>query len=138
MKQTLKIFALMAIAVAFAAMPVAAKKDKGGEARIKFTEDRHDFGLIDENGGPVSCVFEFVNAGNGNLVIKDVRTQCGCTRPEYPQNPIAPGKKGKIKITFLPQGRPGSLNKTATVYTNGKPGKVVLQIKGRVAPKNKK
>ena len=70
--------------------------------------------------------------------IKDVRTQCGCTRPEYPQNPIAPGKKGKIKITFLPQGRPGSLNKTATVYTNGKPGKVVLQIKGRVAPKNKK
>ena len=52
--------------------------------------------------------------------------------------PIAPGKKGKIKITFLPQGRPGSLNKTATVYTNGKPGKVVLQIKGRVAPKNKK
>ena len=51
MKQTLKIFALVAIAVAFAAMPVAAKKDKGGEARIKFTEDRHDFGLIDENGG---------------------------------------------------------------------------------------
>ncbi len=29
MKQTLKIFALVAIAVAFAAMPVAAKKDKG-------------------------------------------------------------------------------------------------------------
>lgn len=32
----------------------------------------------------------------------------------------------------------GLVNKTATVYTNGKPGKVVLQIKGRVAPKNKK
>lgn len=129
-------YILIAVAalIVTAALPAEAKK-KGGEARIRFTESSYDFGVIDEKGGPVSHEFEFVNEGDGNLIIKDVRTQCGCTRPEYPVKPIAPGKKGKIKVTFLPQGRPGSLNKAATVYTNGKPAKLQLRIKGRVAPK---
>ena len=136
MRTLLKILSVAGLALIMAVSPAGAKSKKsGGDAKIKFTERSYDFGLIDENGGPVSHEFEFINEGNGNLVISDVRTQCGCNRPEYPKNPIAPGKKGKIRITFLPQGRPGSLNKTATVYTNGKPSKSQIQIKGRVAPK---
>ena len=139
MKKILTIVVLVAVALVLVAAPASAKKkNKGGEARIQFTESVHDFGLIDEKGGAVSHTFEFVNTGDGNLVINDVRTQCGCTRPDFPKNPIAPGKKGKIKITFLPTGRQGSLNKTATVYTNGHPRKVELKIRGRVAPKTKK
>lgn len=135
MKTTLRIFAVLLLTIAVGSTDGFAKKKTDGEARIKFEESSFNFGIIDEKGGPVSHEFEFTNTGNGNLVIYDVRTQCGCTRPEYPKNPIAPGKKGKIKVTFLPQGRTGALNKSATVYTNGKPSKTEVRIKGSVVPK---
>ena len=86
----------------------------------------------------MSHVFEFTNTGNANLVIIDVTAQCGCTRPEFPKQPIAPGKSGKIKVTYNPAGRPGAFDKTVTVKTNGSPSNVRLKIKGAVTPKNKR
>lgn len=118
-----------------AAIPAAAKKDKGGNAIPKFTEQTYDFGFIKEKGGPVTHEFEFTNVGNGNLVILDATAECGCTRPEYPKNPVAPGKKSKIKVTFNPIGRPGSFTKQVTVKTNGSPRKIRLKIRGTVTPK---
>ena len=115
----------------------AKKKNEGGQAQIQFKETRHDFGKIPEQGGPVSCTFEFTNIGNGTLVIMDASAECGCTRPEYPENPIAPGKKGKIKVTYNPIARPGSFDKTVTVRANGKPKKVYLRISGEVVPGKK-
>ncbi len=137
MKNALHLVALMAIVMFFGINSADAKNSKG-DSKIKFTETSHDFGIVDENGGNVSYEFEFINEGLGNLVILEARSQCGCTRPEYPKNPIAPGKKGKIKVTYMPKGRPGSINRTITVMTNGKPSKSVLQIKGRVVPKENK
>lgn len=135
MKRILQVFLLVAIAIGLGNNPASARDKESGQAIIKFDELRHDFGQVAEKGGPVSHEFEFVNTGNGNLVILDVRTQCGCTRPEYPKKPIAPGKKGKIKVTYNPLGRPGNINRTATVITNGKPSKVKLQLRGNVIDK---
>lgn len=116
-------------------LPVMAKKKKdGGNPLIKFTEQTYNFGNVKEQGGPVSHEFEFFNTGNVNLVILDATAQCGCTRPEYPKNPVAPGKKGKVKITYNPVGRPGSFRKTVTLKTNAKPRKVTLVIEGTVVP----
>lgn len=112
----------------------AKKKAPDGEPLIKFGEAVHDFGMIPEKGGPVSHDFEFTNVGNGNLVIIGATAECGCTRPETPKNPIAPGKKGKIKVTYNPLGRPGSFEKVVTVKTNGKPKKVRIKIRGTVKP----
>ena len=105
--------------------------------RTSFKETVYDFGSVPERGGKVSHVFEFVNTGNANLVIKDVTAECGCTTPEYPQNPIAPGKKGVVKVTYNPLGRPGGFNKTVTVKTNGKTKRVYLKVKGVVNPNKK-
>ena len=113
----------------------AAYADSHGKATIDFSHKVHDFGTIREDGGPVSCDFEFSNNGDSNLVIVSAKAQCGCTRPEFPQKPIAPGKKGKIKVTYAPLGRPGAFEKTITVVTNGKPKKVALKIRGTVIPK---
>lgn len=113
----------------------AKKKTKDGEAMIQFKEAVYDFGIIDEKKGPVSHDFDFINAGNGNLVIYTATAECGCTRPEYPKNPIAPGKKGKVKVTYNPAGRPGSFEKVVTVKTNGRQKKVRLKIRGSVTPK---
>ena len=61
--------------------------------------------------------------------------ECGCTKPVFPKQPIAPGKNGVIKVTYNPIGRPGAFDKVVTIKTNGKPGKVRLKIRGTVMPK---
>ncbi len=125
---------VMSLAILVPLASVAAKKEKGSAV---FTKQSYNFGIVKENGGPVSCEFEFVNNGKGNLVIFDATADCGCTRPDYPKNPIAPGKRGKIKVSYNPLGRPGGFDKTITVKTNGSPSKIRLKIKGTVSPAKK-
>lgn len=106
------------------------------EARIVFSSEKsHDFGTIKEDGGAVSVEFPFVNDGDTPLVIISATASCGCTQPKYPTEPIKPGKKGVIKVTYLPQGRPGEFDKLIKVRTNAKNGKKVsLKITGVVVP----
>ena len=108
-------------------------KKASGTASIKFTETVWDFGTIKKDK-PASHDFEYTNVGTGNLIITDASAQCGCTRPEYSDKPVAPGKKGKVKVTYNPVGRPGSFEKTVTVKTNGNPKKARVKIRGTVAP----
>jgi len=122
---------ILLVALLVPGLAVAAGK---GKPAIKFSEYRIDLGTVKEKGGPVSCEFMFTNTGNANLIIIDAKATCGCTRPEYPQKPIAPGKSGKIKVTYNPLGRPGPIDRTVTVTTNGKPKKVRLHIGGNVTP----
>lgn len=109
----------------------AKKKSAEGTPAIQFEETVWDFGII-PNDRPASHTFEFTNEGTGNLVILDATAECGCTRPEIPEKPVAPGKKGKVKVSYNPIGRPGSFEKTVTVKTNGSPKKVRLKIRGTV------
>jgi len=106
-----------------------------GGPGIEFATTSHDFGNINEEGDPVSCEFEFTNTGDEPLVIISANASCGCTRPEFPKKPVKPGKTGKIKVTYLPKGRPGEFNKSIRVRTNAKrPKKVNLKISGVVIP----
>lgn len=130
------IFAVAAfVAVVTAACFSASASAPAEKASAAFGEKIHDFGNVKEDGGPVSCEFEFENTGGGNLVVISATAECGCTTPEFPKQPIAPGKKGKIKVTYNPLGRPGGFDKVVTVKTNGKPAKVRLKVRGSVIPK---
>ncbi len=104
-------------------------------AEATFDTKSHDFGTIQEAKGPVSCDFEFTNTGDKPLLIIDAAASCGCTRPEYPSKPIKPGKKGKIKVTFSPIGRPGAFKKSVKIKTNGRERTTTLRIEGTVIPK---
>lgn len=107
----------------------------GAEPTVEFDSKTHDFGTIKESNGPVSCEFKFTNTGSEPLVIISANASCGCTRPEYPKKPIRPGNTGVIKVTYLPQGRPGEFSKTIKVRTNAKrPKSVSLKITGVVIP----
>lgn len=132
--EIMKKMILIALLALIAVGSAEAKKKTEGDPKIRFTEKRWDFGNIKDEK-PVSHDFEFYNDGTGNLVILDATAECGCTRPEYPEKPIAPGKKGKIKITYNPIGRPGSFEKTVTIRTNGNPKKVRIKISGNVLPR---
>ncbi len=129
----LKILLLpLLLAVAFLAK---GEKTTEGTPAITFAETTYDFGVIPENGGPVSHTFEFTNTGNAPLLILNASASCGCTRPEYPKKPIKGGKKDKITVTYNPKGRPGEFSKNVTVRTNIKgKKKVTLKIKGNVTP----
>ena len=129
MKRIFSIFALVLISVLTFNI-VAAEKG----AVMTFAEKTHDFGSIKEADGPVTHVFEFTNTGSEPLVIINVNASCGCTRPEYHKEPVMPGKKGKIKVTFNPAGRPGEFSKEVKIRTNGSK-RPVLRITGTVIPK---
>ena len=102
---------------------------------ISFEVKDHDFGKVNEEDGKITYVFDFVNRGNAPLVVNRVQASCGCTTPVWTKEPIEPGKKGSITVTYNPAGRPGTFNKTITVYSNATEEQAVLIIKGEVNPK---
>ena len=125
------IFALIAVCVASVGFIINAD---GNGPEMTFEAKTHDFGTIKEVDGPVTHIFEFTNTGNEPLVIINVNASCGCTRPEYSKEPIRPGKKGKIKVTYNPAGRPGEFDKEVKIRTNGNK-RPILRITGVVVPK---
>lgn len=108
----------------------------GDGPQITFETKSHDFGTIKEVDGVVECEFEFQNTGDEPLVILDVRTSCGCTTPSYPREPIAPGVKNKIKVSYNPAGRPGEFDRTVKIYTNANK-RITLKLGGVVIPEHK-
>ncbi len=110
----------------------------GDGAKAEFAEKSHDFGIVKEEKGKVSHEFTFKNTGDKPLVIISATASCGCTMPDYPKEPIKPGKSGKIKVTYNPSGRPGAFDKSIKVRINGsdkKSSKITLKITGTVVPK---
>ena len=105
------------------------------KAVISFNEKSHDFGKVKEEDGKITYVFDFINRGNSPLVINRAQAQCGCTTPVWTKEPIEPGKKGSITVTYNPQGRPGPFTKTITVYSNASDEQFVLNINGEVISK---
>ncbi len=105
-------------------------------ADLTVEETTYNFGNINEADGLANHVFTIKNTGNSPLVITRVTASCGCARPEWSKEPIAPGKTGELKIIFDPKGRPGPFYKTVSVYSNGNKGSFTLSIRGNVKPKN--
>lgn len=102
------------------------------KAIITFAEKEYDFGQVNEQGGKVTHVFEFTNTGNAPLVVQNVQASCGCTTPEWTKEPIAPGKKGVVSVSYNPLGRPNSFTKPVTVRSNASNEQEIIYIKGNV------
>ncbi len=102
---------------------------------MNFTKTSHNFGNIKQEDGPASVRFEFVNTGGKPIIIKEVKSSCGCTTPNWSKQPIPPGSKGFVEAVYDPRNRPGHFSKTVTVYSNASNSPVVLTITGNVAEK---
>ena len=106
------------------------------QAEIKFDKLTHDFGTFSESSPVVSCTFTYTNTGNQPLVINQAVPSCGCTVPEYTKEPIKPGEKGTIKVTYNGTGKfPGHFKKSITVRTNGAVEMTRLYIEGTMEEK---
>jgi len=87
------------------------------KTEIAFIEDHFDFGEI-TTGDIVSHSYEFENTGKKPLIIAKALTSCGCTVPNYPKQPIAPGAKGKILVEFDSKNKVGLQEKNILIYAN--------------------
>ncbi len=81
-----------------------------------------DMGKVKE-GQVVEVTYRFKNTGTRPLVILDVTASCGCTVPEKPEQPFAPGEEGVIKAKFDSKGRPGENRKHISVDANTNPSR---------------
>lgn len=104
---------------------------------ISFEKLNHNFGVLKEEDGTVEKIFNFTNTGSEPLIIKTVRSSCGCTIPEWSKEPIMPMGKGTIKVSFNPKDRPGAFRKEITVLSNAKEPRTRLIIVGLVQAKAK-
>jgi len=106
----------------------------GKYAEMTFENQKHDFGTITQ-GDKVTYDFKFTNTGGSDLVITNAKGSCGCTVPEYPKDPIAPGEEGVIKVSFDSKGKIGDTSKSVTLLCNVKEGAKILYIKSNILPK---
>lgn len=68
----------------------------------------------------IEISYRFRNTGSKNLIIENVSAQCGCTIPEKPEKPFAPGEEGVIKAKFNGTGS-GTITKEIYVKANTSP-----------------
>jgi hypothetical protein len=98
---------------------------------MTFEESSYDFGTIAE-GDTVVHKFVFINTGKTPLIVHNATAQCGCTVPEPPKEPVAPGEKGEIKVVFNSKGKPGPASKAVTITANTEPSVNQVVLKGIV------
>jgi len=98
---------------------------------IKFDKTLHDFGTI-KQGDSVECVFKVTNTGGEPLILENAQGSCGCTVPDYPKDPIAPGDTRDIKVKFNSAGKKDKQSKTVTITANTDPIQSVLTIQSFV------
>lgn len=98
---------------------------------IDFKIETHDFGELAE-GPKVTHEFKFTNVGKEPLVIDNVRASCGCTTPDWPREPIAPGESDVITVIYNTKKRLGPFNKAVTITSNAYMPTKRLYIKGKV------
>ena len=97
---------------------------------FKFEQETIDYGKIIK-GSEGERTFVFTNIGDAPLIIQSITSSCGCTVPKKPENPIMPGEKGEIKVSYDTK-RVGGFSKSITITSNTKNAVKVIKIKGFV------
>lgn len=122
MKRLFTIFAI-ALSVATGAM---------AQAVIKFEKTTHDFGKFRESQKQ-QVEFTFTNTGDKSLVIQQAFSSCGCTVAKFTKDPIEPGQKGSVTVTYNGKGKfPGHFKKPITVRSNAANSMARIYIEGNM------
>jgi len=103
----------------------------GPTATIAFDEKEFDFGTINQND-IVEHSYTFTNTGEVPLIIENASASCGCTVPDWPKEPIAPGATSVINVKFDSKGKKGVQNKQITIRANTNPNFTKVNLKGNV------
>lgn len=117
--------------VAPVATDAAPAEPTGPTTEMTFAETEYDFGTVTE-GEKVTHTYSFTNTGDEPLILSNARGSCGCTVPEWPRTPIAPGGTGEVTVVFNSRGKGGDRNQRVTLTANTEPTQTFLSLKGTV------
>jgi hypothetical protein len=102
--------------------------------RIAADQPVFRFGWRDADG-TVTNRFVLRNAGTAELVLKEVRTSCGCTRATLKQRAVAPGHKTELEVHLALRGLHGHQRKSVSVLSNDPATPVLmLWVEGEARP----
>lgn len=124
-----KLILALTVILTFSFAGYSSAKDDNNKPVISFTTTNHKFENVSSKDTMLNYDFEFVNTGNSNLIIYYVTSSCDCVKGEYPKNIIAPGQKGKIKVSYL-NSSPGPFKEKLIVKSNAKPFITNIFIEG--------
>ena len=111
--------------------PAATAADSAAAARLSFAETEYRFGEVKE-GAVVRHRFAFTNTGRAPLLITDARSTCGCTVPDYPREPVAPGETAEVEVVFNTTHKHGRQRKPVTITANTIPAMTTIYVDGTV------
>ncbi len=114
-----------------AAATVAEAVPSGPTTVMTFDETTFDFGTVTE-GEKVSHTYAFKNTGDEPLILQNAKGSCGCTVPQWPREPIAPGASGEVTVEFNSKGKAGDRNQKVTITSNTNPAQTFIYLKGKV------
>ena len=103
---------------------------------ITFEESEFNFQDIHQ-GDKVEHIFNFENTGDSPLIITNIQTTCGCTATDWEREPILPGSKSSIKVSFNSAGKMGRQNKVITIISNSVAPLNQVKITTNVLPPSK-
>jgi hypothetical protein len=89
----------------------------GPQPKVQVLNPLYDFGTALE-GKMVEHVFKIKNAGKGELIIRGMKTSCGCTAAAPSKNHLAPGEETDVSVGFDTHFQKGHQVRTITAYTN--------------------
>jgi len=114
----------------------------GGRPVLTVTPENQDLGTIDASKGIVTTLFTVQNTGDGDLVINEMETSCGCTSavliangkegPRYGMRGhgswptgwsarLRPGETAQLKVSYDPNAHgffEGPVDRLIIVYSN--------------------
>jgi len=111
-----------------------SKEDMANAPVFKLATTTANLGKI-KGSSQYDVEFKFTNEGKRDLVIRHIRSTCGCTvvQQENQGIGIKPGKSSSIKAVFNSGGYKGPVTKVIYVYTNDpKNSEAVLMLNAEV------
>lgn len=85
--------------------------------KLQINEPTIDFGRIKQNQASVKEV-TIINLGKSSLQVRAIQSNCACIVAESADKVLKAGASTTIKISFNPQDRKGTQQKSVTIYSS--------------------
>jgi hypothetical protein len=121
--------------------------DEKNAPSIHVTKDVHDFGQIGPNSSH-QAHYEFENKGPKTLLVKNIQSTCGCSKPTLIKDgkkyampmkePVAfePGESGQVEVTFKAPTTKGNVSKHLYIVSDDpETQRAQLEVKAQIMVK---